>query len=192
MGTRYRTNHNAFNSSGASLTRKHDGFQCGMCDNILSFNGFNHLIKSWTVCLLVMIQAKGTPVRWSSNPIKVNRWNFMSFVPNVASIEMAPLWPYDSMDSHWVGVWIPMVNGTWVPFISPTSCKKNTSSGCWRAQDRIEIIGLVCKRQLPFLCFRSKYAMSWSQMKSSRVMLWPAFTRSHQIVLCLSYICFVV
>jgi hypothetical protein len=27
----------------------------------------------------------------------VNRWNFMSFAPNVASIEMAPLWPYDSM-----------------------------------------------------------------------------------------------
>jgi hypothetical protein len=55
--------------------------QCGMCDNIFSFNGFNHSIKSWIVCLLVMIQAKGTPVRWSSNPIKVNRWNFMSFVP---------------------------------------------------------------------------------------------------------------
>jgi hypothetical protein len=37
----------------------------------------------------------------------------MSCVQNVASIKMAPLWPYDSMDSHWVGVWIPMVNGTW-------------------------------------------------------------------------------
>jgi len=29
-----------------------------MCDNILSFNGFNHLIKSWTIYLFVMIQAK--------------------------------------------------------------------------------------------------------------------------------------
>jgi hypothetical protein len=87
MGTRYRTNHNAFNSWNASSTRKHDGFQCGMCDNILSFNGFNHSIKSWIVYLFVMIQAKRTPVWWSSNPIKVNRWNFMSFVPNVASIE---------------------------------------------------------------------------------------------------------
>jgi hypothetical protein len=48
----------------------------------------------------------------------------MSFVPNVASIEMAPLWPYDSMDSHWVGVWIPMVDGTWIPLISPTSYKR--------------------------------------------------------------------
>jgi hypothetical protein len=50
---------------------------------------------------------------------------------------------------------------------------------------------LVCKLQLPFLCFWSKYAMSWSRMKSSHVMFWPAFTRSHQIVLCLSYICLV-
>ncbi len=48
-------------------------------------------------------------MRWSSNTIKVNGWNFISFVPNVASIEMAPLWPYDSINSHWVGVWIPMV-----------------------------------------------------------------------------------
>jgi len=163
-----------------------------MCDNILSFNGFNHLIKSSTVCLLVMIQVKGTLVWWSSNPIKVNRWNFMSFVQNVASIKMAPLWPYDNMDSHWVGVWILMVNGTWVPLISPTFLKKNTSSECWKAQDWIEIAGLVCKRQLPFLCFQSKYAMSWSRMKSFRVMLWPAFTRSHQINVCLSYICLVV
>jgi hypothetical protein len=53
-------------------------------------------------------------VRWSSNPIKVKRWNFMSFVPNATSIEMAPLWQYDSMHSHWVGVWIPMVNGIWI------------------------------------------------------------------------------
>jgi hypothetical protein len=96
------------------------------------------------------------------------------------------------MDSHWVNVWIPMVNGTWIPLISPTSWKKNTSFGCWRAQDRIEIAGLMCKRQLPFLCFQSKYAMFWSRMKSSRVMLWPAFTCSHQIDLCLSYICLVV
>jgi hypothetical protein len=131
-------------------------------------------------------------VRWSSNTIKVNGWNFMSFVPNVASMEMAPLWPYHSMDSHWVGVWIPMVNGTWVPLISPTSWKKNTSSRCWRTQDRIEIAGLVCKHQLPFLCSWSKYAMFWSRMKSSHVMLWLAFTRSHQIALCLSYICLVV
>jgi hypothetical protein len=93
------------------------------------------------------------------------------------------------MDSHWVGVWIRMVNGTWVLLISPTSCKKNTSSGCYRAQDWIENAGLVCKCQFLFLCFRSKYVMSWSQMKSSRVMFWLTFTHSHQIVLCLSYIC---
>jgi hypothetical protein len=54
----------------------------------------------------------------------VNKWNFISFVPNVTFVEMAPLWPYDSMDSHGVGVWIPMVNGTWIPLISPTSWKK--------------------------------------------------------------------
>jgi len=131
-------------------------------------------------------------MKWSSNPIKVNIWNFMSFVPNVASIKMAPLWPYDNMDSHWVGVWIPMVNGTWILLISPTFYKKNTSSRCWRTQDQIEIAGWVCKCQLLFLCFPSKYAMSWNRMKSFRVMLWPSFTRSQQIALCLSYICLVV
>jgi hypothetical protein len=30
--------------------------------------------------------------------------------------------------------------------------------------------------------------MFWSRMKSYCVMLWPAFTPSHQIALCLSYI----
>ncbi len=133
-----------------------------MCDKILSFNGFNHSIKSSTVCLFVMIHTKGTFVRWSSNPIKANRCIFMLFVPNVASIEMAPLWPYDSMDSHWVDVWISMVNGTWVLLISLTSWKKNTSFGCWRTQDWIEIARLVCKCQLLFLCSQSKYAVSWS------------------------------
>jgi len=68
MGTRYKTNSNAFNSWSASSTRKHDGFQCGMCDNILSFNDFNHFIKSWTICVFVMIQAKGTPMQWPSKP----------------------------------------------------------------------------------------------------------------------------
>jgi hypothetical protein len=34
VGTRYRTNRNAFNSCGTSSMRKYDGFQCGMCDNI--------------------------------------------------------------------------------------------------------------------------------------------------------------
>jgi hypothetical protein len=48
------------------------------------------------------------------------------------------------MDSHWVGIWIRMVNGTWISLISPTSWKKNTSSECWRAQDRVEIARLVC------------------------------------------------
>ncbi len=46
VGTRYKTNYNAFNSYDASSMKKHDGFQCGMCDNILFFNGFNHSIKS--------------------------------------------------------------------------------------------------------------------------------------------------
>jgi hypothetical protein len=42
--------------------KKHDGFQCGMCDNILSFTDFNHSIKSSIVYLLVMIHTKGTPM----------------------------------------------------------------------------------------------------------------------------------
>ncbi len=55
MCIRYKTSHNAFNSCGALPMKEHDGFQCGTCDNILSFNGFNHLIKSPTIYLLVMI-----------------------------------------------------------------------------------------------------------------------------------------
>jgi len=149
-------------------------------------------IRSNPQLFAYLIQVNRTPMWCSSNPIKVNRWNFMSFVPNVASIEMAPLWPYDSMQSHWIGVWIPMANGTWTLLISPTSWKNNTSSGCWRAQDWLEIARFVCKCQLPFLCFQSNYAMSWSQMNSSYAMLWPTFTHSHQIVLCLSYICLAV
>jgi hypothetical protein len=47
-----------------------------MCDNILFYNGSNHLIKSSIAYLPVMIQTQRTLVRWSSNPIKVNRWNF--------------------------------------------------------------------------------------------------------------------
>jgi hypothetical protein len=72
VGTRYKTNYNAFNSCDSLPMWKHDGFQCGMCDNILFFNGFNHLIKSSTVHLFVTIHIKTTLVQWSSNPIKVN------------------------------------------------------------------------------------------------------------------------
>jgi hypothetical protein len=98
VGIRYRTNYNAFKSYDASSMKKHDGFQCGTCDNILSFNGFNHSIQSSNVCLLVMIHTKRTHVRWSSNPIKVYKWNFISFVPNVASIEIvANLWKSGKM-----------------------------------------------------------------------------------------------
>jgi hypothetical protein len=75
------------------------------CVIVLFFNGFNHSIKCSIVYLLVMIHTKKTLMWWSSNPIKVNKWNFMSFVPSVASIKMTPLWPYDRMDSHWVSEW---------------------------------------------------------------------------------------
>jgi hypothetical protein len=34
VGTKYKTNRNAFNSCDALSMCKHDGFQCGMCDNI--------------------------------------------------------------------------------------------------------------------------------------------------------------
>jgi hypothetical protein len=63
VSTRYKTNHNAFNSCDALSMCKHDGFQCDMCDNISFFNGFNHLIKSSTVYLFVMIQTKRKPMQ---------------------------------------------------------------------------------------------------------------------------------
>jgi hypothetical protein len=63
VGTKYKTNRNALNFGDASLMRKHDGFQCGMCDSILYFNGFNYLIKSSIVYLFVMIHTKRTLVQ---------------------------------------------------------------------------------------------------------------------------------
>ncbi len=102
----------------------------------------------------------------------------MSFVPNVVSIKMAPLWPYDSMDSHWVGVWIFMVNGNWVPLISTTSWKKNTSFECWRAQNRIEVVGLVCKHQLLFFMFPIQIC---NVLKPNEIILCHALIHIHML-----------
>jgi hypothetical protein len=44
----------------------------------------------------------------------VNKWYFTSFVPNVASMEIVPLWPYANMDWQCIHVWMPRVNGTWI------------------------------------------------------------------------------
>jgi len=77
----------------------------------------------------------------------------MSFVPNVASIEMAPLWPYDRMDSHGVGEWD----------LSPNDftniLEKKHILRMLENPRPIEIARLVCKHQHPLLCFKSKYAM---------------------------------
>jgi hypothetical protein len=54
----------------------------------------------------------------------MKRWNFKSLLSKVACIEIASLCPYVSIDSNWVGVWIPMVNGPWIPPIFVTSYKK--------------------------------------------------------------------
>ncbi len=104
--------HNAFSSCLASLMMK-QGFQLCMYDNVFAFKGFNHLNKSSIVHWLVIIHVKGTPMWCTSKPIKMNKWNFMSLVPNVASIEITPLWPHENIDWHWISVWMPMVNGTW-------------------------------------------------------------------------------
>jgi len=122
IGIKYRTNHNAFNYCGAWSMKKHDGFECGMCDSILCFDGFNHSIKFSTICLLVMIHILGTQVTWSSNPIKMNWWNFMSFVPNVASIENGccnPTWKECEDETHILEI------GTREPFETPKTSKFN-------------------------------------------------------------------
>jgi len=65
----------------------------------------------------------------------------MSFVQNVASIEMASLCPYDNMDSHWIGVWIPMVNGTWISLISSASWKKTHSPDVGKPKTKLKLQG---------------------------------------------------
>jgi hypothetical protein len=59
----------------------------------------------------------------------MNKWNFMSLVPNVAYIEITPLWPHENIDWHWIFVWMLMVNGTWIPLILLPFWKKKTSFG---------------------------------------------------------------
>jgi len=59
-----------------------------------------------------MIHATGILVNCESNTIKMKRWNFTSLLPKVTSIEIASLCPHVNIDSNWVGVCIPMMNGT--------------------------------------------------------------------------------
>ncbi len=123
--------HIAFSSCGALSIMKQDGFQLGMHDNIFDFKGFNHSSKSSTIYWLVMIDAKGAHMRWTSKPIKMNKWNFMSLVPNVACIEITPSWPHENIDWHWIGIWMPIVNGAWIPLtFLANSWKEKTSSKC--------------------------------------------------------------
>ncbi len=51
------------------------------------------------------------------------QWNFASLVSKLASIEIAPLSPNETMACNWDGVCILIVNGTWIPLISFTSWK---------------------------------------------------------------------
>ncbi len=113
----------AHNSCGASSTMKQEGFHLDMGDKCFALCAFNHSTKSSHFCQLVMIQAIGILVWCASKSINVSTWNFTWLVPNVASIKITPLWPHKIIDCNCMGVWIPIVNGTWTPFISLTSWK---------------------------------------------------------------------
>ncbi len=93
------TYYNTWSSCGASSTMKHDGFQIGICERSLTHKAFNHSTKFSHVCQLMTTQTIGTLVLWKSNAINVNKRYFMSLVPNVASIEISPLW------SNWNMAW---------------------------------------------------------------------------------------
>jgi hypothetical protein len=57
------------------------------------------------------IHATGIPIQCESNTIKMKRWNFTSLMPKVTSIQIASFCPHVNINSDWVDVWIPMVNG---------------------------------------------------------------------------------
>jgi hypothetical protein len=73
-----------------------------MNDNIFAFRGFNHSRKSSTIYWLIIIHARRTFVQSTSIPIKMSKRNFMSLVPNVASIEIILLWPHENINWQWI------------------------------------------------------------------------------------------
>ncbi len=93
---------NAFSSYGALSIIKQEDFQFTMNDNIFAFRGLNHSRKSSTIYWLIIIHARRTFVQSTSIPIKMNKRNFMSLVPDVASIEIILLWPHESINWHWI------------------------------------------------------------------------------------------
>jgi hypothetical protein len=148
------TYHNARSSCGASFTMKHDGFQFDICEKSFAHKALNHSTKSSHVCQLVITQATSTPMQWKSNVINVNKWYFTSLLPNVASIKISLLWLNWNMAWN-VGVWIPMVKGTWISFTYLHTRNKKTSSRWAQTHDSMESVKFVCKRQVPLLCFWS-------------------------------------
>ncbi len=94
-----KSHHNARNSYGTSSLMKDEGFHLRYFFKIFVFKGISHSTKwSLHVWLFVMIHAISTPLRCASNTVNVNKWNFTSLVPKVASIEIAPLSSNETMD----------------------------------------------------------------------------------------------
>ncbi len=114
---------NANNSCGTSSTMKHESFHLGFFLRSFVFKGISHSTKSLDVWQLVLIHATGTLVWCALNTINVNKWNFTSFMPKVASIEIAPLSPNQTTTYNWNGIYIPIVNETWIPLFSFASWK---------------------------------------------------------------------
>jgi hypothetical protein len=95
---------NAHNSCGVLSTMKQEDFHSSMCDKSFVLSGVNHFTKSSHFYLFVMIQAISIPMWCAPKTINLNKWNFTSFVPNVASIKITPLWPHKIIDCNCMGV----------------------------------------------------------------------------------------
>jgi hypothetical protein len=102
-------------------------FKFGICERSFTCMAFNYSTKFSHVCRFVITQTTGTSIWWKSNAINANKWYSTLFVPNMASIEISPLWLNWSMAWNCVGVSMPMVKGTWIPFSSHASWKYKTS-----------------------------------------------------------------
>jgi len=64
---------------------------------IIQCHKFAHINNPWFFKVIFIGLFINTPMRCALNTINVNKWNFTSLVPKVASIDIAPLSPNETM-----------------------------------------------------------------------------------------------
>jgi len=138
-------------------------------------------MRSFRVCWEMTINATGILVRCESNTIKMKKWNFTSLAPKVASIEIVSFCPHVSIDFNWVGVWIPKVNGAWIPPIFVTSYKKTHQPNDYMPKFESRWRGWHATTNfLPYVSgwYRWCHFVKWNHLSSWAPPHWPIPTKS--------------